>query len=306
MKKIAHSTISYAIAFVLLWNSGFIGAEYGLPFTGTFTLLFWRYTVLSLLLFAYLTMRKRWVWYDTNTLAHTSLVGILAHGVWLSCALLALERDVPAGIVALVVALQPLVTGALSGLVVGERTSVSQWLGLIVGFLGVAIAVGTRIQLNSEASAVAYFIPFGSVVAITIASLLQRRRETSSQHHPSPSLAETLFFQSFATTVVLAIPAITVENLAIQWNFPLVATLSWLILGVSLASYAFMWLLLSRLDATRVASLFYLGPPVTMVMAWMAFGDIPQPADILGLVVVTVGVLLVQLPLGKMLRRKTK
>jgi drug/metabolite transporter (DMT)-like permease len=136
--------------------------------------------------------------------------------------------------------------------------------------------------------------------------LLQRRRETSSQHHPSPSLAETLFFQSFATTVVLAIPAITVENLAIQWNLPLVATLSWLILGVSLASYAFMWLLLSRLDATRVASLFYLGPPVTMVMAWMAFGDIPQPADILGLVVVTVGVLLVQLPLGKILRRKTK
>lgn len=293
MQNLTQSTFSLAIAFVLLWNSGFIGAEYGLPYTGTFTLLFWRYTVLSLLLLIYLTLNNKLVLHDLNTVSHTSLVGILAHGVWLSCALLALEQNVPAGIVALVVALQPLATGAFSGLIAGERTKLWQWLGLIVGFLGVAIAVGTRIQLNNEVSALGYFIPFGSVIAITIASLLQRRREISPKRYPSLSVANTLFYQSLATTLVMAIPAVTVEELMIQWKPPLIGTLTWLILGVSLGAYALMWQLLSRLDATRVASLFYLGPPVTMVMAWIAFGDIPQIGDLIGLVVVTAGVLLV-------------
>jgi len=294
MQNLIQSNVSLAIAFVLLWNSGFIGAEYGLPYTGTFTLLFWRYAVLSLLLFIYLRINKNFVWHPFSTVAHTSLVGILAHGVWLSCVLLALEQDVAAGIVALVVALQPLATGAFSGLIAGERTSLSQWLGLIVGFLGVAIAVGTRIQLNNEVSPIGYFLPFGSVITITIASLIQRRRETSPQSYPSVSVANTLFYQSFATTLVVAIPAVTVEELIIQWNLPLIATLTWLILGVSLAAYGLMWQLISRLDATRVASLFYLGPPVTMAMAWLAFGDIPQMADLIGLVIVTAGVLLVQ------------
>lgn len=288
------NSVSRAIAFVLLWNSGFIGAEYGLPFTGVFTLLFWRYLLLTVVLFLYLKASHRWLVPDRATTFHTALVGFLAHGVWLSCALLGIQQGVPAGIVALVVALQPLATGALSGMIVGERASFSQWFGLTIGFLGVAIAVGTRLELNNSASTIGYFIPFGSVIAITFASLLQRRREISPHHHTPLSVSQTLFYQSLATSIILFFPAIAVERLTIQWNVPFIATLTWLIVGVSLGAYAFMWQLLSELDATRVASLFYLGPPVTMVMAWLAFGDIPEPTDIVGMGVVIVGVSIVQ------------
>lgn len=287
-------TISRAIGFVLLWNSGFIGAEYGLPFTGTFTLLFWRYLLLTLVLFCYLKASGYFVIPDRATVFHTALVGVLAHGVWLSCVLLSLEQDVPAGIVALVVALQPLATGALSGMMVGERANFWQWLGLTIGFLGVAIAVGTRLELNNSASTIGYLLPFGSVIAITFASLLQRRRDISPLNYPHLSVGQTLFYQSLATAAVLFFPAIGVEQLTIQWNVPFVATLTWLILGVSLGAYALMWQLLSALDATRVASLFYLGPPVTMGMAWLAFGDVPEITDIIGLGVVIVGVFFVQ------------
>lgn len=290
------TTVIYAIVFVLSWNSGFIGAEYGLPYSGTFSLLFWRYLILSCLLLLYLLVMKQFIWRDKATLAHTALVGALAHGVWLSCVLLALEQAVPAGVVALVVALQPLVTGAFSGLIAGERVSVTQWLGLIVGFCGVAIAVGSRMQLDTEVSAFSYILPFGSVIAITIASLLQRRRELLPHLYPSLPITETLFYQSVATMVLLALPAALWEQFSVQWTLPFIATLSWLILGVSVGAYGLMWLLLVRLDATRVASLFYLGPPVTMVMAWFAFGDVPQMADLIGLAVVIVGVLLVQWP----------
>ena len=287
------ATIALATGFVLLWNSGFIGAEYGLPYTGPFTLLFWRYLALTLVMALYLLAKKRFRWVGWKIAAPNMLIGVLAHGVWLTCVLLALNYKVPAGIVALVVALQPLATGALSGLVTGERTDPLQWMGLILGFMGVALTVTFRMNFDSYTSVFGYLIPLGSVIGITAASLIQRRMEIKKGLNKLP-LDLALFYQSAATTLALALPAIFTENLATRWESEFIYTMVWLVLAVSLGAYAFMWRLIERIDATRVASLFYLGPPVTMFMAWLAFGDQVQPMDIAGLAIVFVGVLLTQ------------
>lgn len=292
------STILLAIAFVLLWNSGFIGAEYGLPYTGPFTLLFWRYLALTLILFGYLLIRQRFRWLGWAKAAKNMTVGILAHGVWLSCVLLALNLNVPAGIVALVVALQPLATGAFSGIVTGEHTPLHKWLGLIIGFCGVALTIFSRIDFTDTGSVFGYLIPLGSVIAITVASLIQRRTALNQEQQKNP-IDLTLFYQSLGTMIALTFPAIFVENLETQWADEFIYTMLWLIFAVSLGAYAFMWMLIKRIDATRVASLFYLGPPVTMLMAWIAFGDILLIMDIIGLIVVLIGVLLTQLKFKK-------
>ena len=288
-------TIGLGLLFVLLWNSGFIGAEYGLRYTGPFTLLFWRYSVLSAMLLFYLGIRGRLRWPGLDMIKHACLVGVLAHGVWLVCTLLALEQHVPAGIVALVTALQPLTTGAFSGLAVGEQTSLRQWLGLVLGFFGVVIAIGARLVLKDAAPAFAYLLPFGSVAGITIASLFQRRH-TISMQISRLDLDISLFYQSLATMLAVAVPAVVGESLATEWTQPFLATMLWLIVAISLGAYGVMWLLLERMDATRVASLFYFSPPVTMVMAWLAFGDTVRGTDLLGLLVATAGVLLVMAP----------
>jgi len=280
------------LLFVFLWNSGFIGAEYGLPFAGPWSLLFWRYATLTSLLGLALLLSGRLTWPGKRAVGHASLVGVLAHAVWLGCVLVSLDMGVPAGIVALVTALQPLLTGALSGPVPGERTDARQWLGLLLGFAGVVIAVGARLSLDATTPALGYLIPFGSVVGITIASLLQRRwAQAGTSAHLS--LGPTLFYQSAATTLALLVPAWLVEGFAAQLAPPFLATMAWLIVAVSLGAYWTMWRLLARQDATRVASLFYLSPPVTMVMAWAAFGDGLIPTDVAGLAVAGVGVLLV-------------
>ncbi len=281
-------TALLALLFALSWNSGFVGAEYGLRYAGPLTLLFWRYLALTLLLVAYLAARGRLRWPGAAGAGHAALVGVLAHGVWLGCVLVALEHDVPAGIVALVVALQPLITGVFSGPVTGERTSPSQWLGLIVGFSGVAIAVGARLQLDGQASVLGLLAPFGSVVAITLASLLERRSALRHEHRLPVDSA--LFYQSVGTVFALALPALLIEQLATAWTPTFLAAMAWLTLAVSLGAYGLMWVLLARTDATRVASLFYLGPPVTAVMAWLAFGDTLMPSDWLGMLVVGAGV----------------
>jgi len=280
------------LLFVLLWNSGFIGAEYGLPYTGPWSLLFWRYLALAGLLGLWLAVRGRLAWPGRRAAGHTAVVGILAHGVWLGCVLVALDLGVPAGIVALVTALQPLLTGALSGPVLGERTDARQWLGLVLGFAGVVIAVGARLSADAATPALGYLIPFGSVVAITIASLMQRRwaQIGASTHLP---LDTTLFWQSAATALALLPLAWGLEGFAVEPAAPFLATMAWLIVAVSLGAYWAMWRLLHRDEATRVASLFYLSPPVTMLMAWAAFGDGLILTDVIGLVVAGAGVMLV-------------
>ncbi len=288
------NTLLLAAGFVFLWNSGFIGAEYGLPYTGPYTLVFWRYLALTIVMLLYLLIRKRFRWVGWRVAALNMLIGILAHGVWLICVLLALDNQVPAGIVALVVALQPLTTGALSGLVTGERTYFIQWIGLILGFVGVTLTVSYRIDFGNYQSIFGYLIPLGSVLGITAASLIQRQMEIFTNTSKIP-IDLTIFYQSLGTAIVLLLPAAFVENLSVHWEPEFIYAMVWLILGVSLAAYALMWCLIERLDATSVASLFYLGPPVTMLLAWIAFGDKVKLMDIVGLSVVFVGIVLTQI-----------
>lgn len=279
------------IGFVLLWNSGFIGAEYGLPYTGPFTLVFWRYLALTILIGLYLLVKRRFEKISLSVVSYNMFVGFLAHGVWLTCVLLSLDQGVPAGIIALVVALQPLVTGVFSGIAVGEPTPFHRWMGLIIGFGGVALTVLSRIDFQTPESIFGYLIPLGSVVAITAGTLIQRKLDISSTNYHLP-LDLTLFYQSLSTVLALAIPAIFWEKLETQWEPEFIYAMIWLTVGVSLGAYALMWRLLERMDATRVASLFYFGPPVTMLMAWVAFGDTLTMTDIIGLAVVLAGILL--------------
>lgn len=285
------TTILIAVAFVFFWNSGFIGAEYGLPYVEPYTFLFWRYCGVTLVIMLYLLARNRLRWVGTGVAMSNGIVGVLAHGIWLGCVLLALHHGVPAGIVALVVALQPLATGALSGVVTGEPTPLYRWIGLVIGFTGVAVTVTARMDFSSTESMFGYLIPFGSALSMTAATLIQRRLEIKDRTYRLP-VDLSLFYQGLATMLVLAVPAVLCEGLSTRWEMPFIWTMGWLVVAVSLGAYALMWMLISRMDATRVASLFYLGPPVTMLMAWAAFGDTLQIYDVIGLVIVLSGVIL--------------
>lgn len=286
------------IGFVLLWNSGFIGAEFGLEYAGVYTLMAWRYWLLAALLAVLLTLRKQLHWPGIRPTGLTAVVGLFAHGVWLSCVMISLQIGIPAGIVALVVALQPMSVAALSGRMTGEPTSSRAWLGLIVGFFGVLIAVMGQARLADGISPWMYLVPFGSVIAFTIASLLQRWIEVKSPGDHLP-VGTALFYQAIATAALATVPALWLENMSARWSAEFFAIQAWLVLAVSFGAYGLMWLLIERMDATRVASLFYLGPPVTMLMAWIAFGDTLTTSDLVGLAVTATGVLLVYRPVAK-------
>lgn len=272
--------------FVLFWSSGFVGAKFGLDYSGTFTILFWRYLLVVFVLGALVTIRGQWQRMLPRDLVRHAAVGALAHAGWLAAVFGAIDLGLSAGLVAFLTALQPIMTGAFSAQITGEPVAKREWAGLVLGLVAVAIVIGDGISLGG--SIVAHVLPILAVMSITVAALVDRSATVSGES-PVPLLL-VKFLHSVASLAVLTPLAVGLEGLEAEWNRNLVYAVVWLALFGSLAAYGLMFVLLRRLPATRVASLTYLSPPVTMVMAWMFFGETLTFTHAIGLGVAAVSV----------------
>ncbi len=281
-----HSTPLLCGLFVVLWSSGFVGAKFGLDYAGTFTILFWRYLIVVIVLAAVVTLAGQWQSIPKRSLARHMCVGALAHAIWLASVLGAIDLGLSAGLAAFITALQPIMTGALSARMTGEKVLAWQWVGLALGLLAVAIVIGDGLALGG--SAAAYLLPFVAVIAITLATLIDRNATIDGDN--SVAIALVTFWHCAASLIVLTPLAIGLEGLKATWSVELVFSITWLALVVSLAAYGLMFVLLRRLPAAQVASLTYLSPPVTMVMAWVLFEEMLTVAGVVSLMVAAVAV----------------
>lgn len=274
--------------FVVLWSSGFVGAKFGLDHAGTFTSLFWRYLLVTVIMALFVTLARQWQRIPRSVIGRHMLVGALAHAGWLVAVLGAIDLGLSAGLAAFITALQPILTGALSARMTGERVSGKEWAGLGLGLVAVALVIGDGIALGG--AVVAHLLPFLAVIAITIASLIDR--SGTLKEEKSVSILLVTFLHCLASFLVLAPLAVGLEGLEATWSGSLVFAIVWLAIVVSLAAYGLMFVLLRRLPASQVASLTYLSPPVTMIMAWMAFDEVLSMLGIIGLGIAAVAVFL--------------
>ena len=278
--------------FVILWSSGFVVAKYSLGHSGAFTVLFWRYLLVVIVLALLVTLSRQWQQIPPRHLTRHMAVGVLAHAVWLAAVLYAIDLGLSTGLAAFITALQPIMTGALSARMTGERVTAREWAGLALGLMAIAIVIGDGIAFGG--SLLAYALAFVAVIAITLASLVDRGATVEDKQLPSvgehqrgnadPLLLIT-FWHCTASLLILAPLAISIENLDADWNGSFIFSVAWLALVVSLGAYGLMFLLLRRLPAARVASLTYLSPPVTIFMAWLVLGETLTLTGFIGLVV---------------------
>lgn len=267
-----------------------MGAKFGLGYSGTFTLLFWRYVLVTLVLGVMVMIFRAGKKLPINRLGRHALVGALAHAGWLSAVLGAIDLGLSAGIAAFITALQPLMTGALSARMTSERVTAREWTGLVLGLLAVALVIGRGASL--QGSWIAYLLPMLAVAFISIGSLIDRRAEVSAKVEESsrdPILLVT-FIHCLASLIVITPIAFWIEGFEANVTPGFVFSVAWLALVVSLAAYGLMFVLLRRLSAPRVASLTYLSPPVTMVLAWLIFQETLTVIDIVGLAIAGIAV----------------
>ncbi|WP_371018034.1 DMT family transporter [Pseudalkalibacillus sp. JSM 102089] len=272
-----------AVGFVIMWSSGFIGARLGTAEASSMTVLMWRFIVASLILASW------WLWKHRKKLSIKSvitqaLIGLFAQGVYLYGVFLSVENGVSAGTSNLITTLQPIAVAALAGPLLKESTSLKQWSGLLSGIAGVLFVVYGDLGTSSQVPLWAYGLSFLAMMSLVFATLFEKTRKNTVSiidALPIQTLISALLFSIVAFSTGKASPPITVEF----WG-----AVAWVAVLSTIGGYGFYWWNLKLGSITRVSSLLYLTPPVTMIWSFLMFGDRIGLLTIMGMLLCLLGV----------------
>ena len=272
--------------FVLIWSTGFVVARYGMPHAQPLTFLVFRY-VLSVLAFglwialagaAWPRGRRQW--------AHLALTGVLMHAGYLGGVWCAVKAGLGAGMVALIVGLQPVLTALwLSARGSSHRVTPQQWAGLLLGVAGLLLVLWNKLQLG-QAQAGNVALALLALASITAGTLYQKR-------WVEPCDVRTANAVQLLAALLVTLPLALLEPWQFDLHPDLIAALAWSVLVLTLGGSSLLYMLIQRGAATAVASLMYLVPPCTALMAWWLFGETLSALVLAGLALTAAGVALV-------------
>ena len=274
-----------------LWSTGFIFTKLGIPYAEPLTFMAIRFAiVLPLMVGLALIMRAAWP--SRTEAGHSLVVGALLHGLYLGGVFIAFAEGVPAGVAALIVCLQPVLTATAVGAVLGEQVRPVQWLGLVLGLAGVAMVLWRKMGLDggleAEGSLVGYGFAALSLLGITASTIYQKR--FCADVHP----ASGGVYQYAAAGVLVTAGAALTETWRVDFTAPeFLASLFWLAVVLSIVTVWLLMIMIRRGAASKVASLFYLVPAFVAFFAWLLFDETLGPLALAGMAVAVLGVALV-------------
>lgn len=276
---------SVSALFIFFWASGFVAAKYGLPYAEPFTLMAARFVVATAIMVpACFILKATWPKPLSKAL-HIMIAGLGIQVCYLAGVYYGLWLGVSTGVTAIVVGLQPLLTGVLAGFVLRERVSRNNWIGLVLGFIGLALVVWDRIVSPTD-TLWGLGALIGALIGITLGTLYQKKFCGSFDIRTGVAL------QTIVSCIVMLGLAASFETMEIKWTADFIFAVLWSAVGLSvIASCLFYWLI-QRGAATRVTSLMYLSPPTTALMGWAMFSEVMSWIAIAGMVVAMAGVAL--------------
>jgi drug/metabolite transporter (DMT)-like permease len=280
----ARRLLAFPMLFVVLWSTGFIAAKYGLAYAPPLTFLLYRFVLVAALM-GVVAVATHASWPATRAeVAHVVIAGWLVHGVYLGGVLVAIANGMSAGMAAMLVGLQPIVTVVLARGFLGERVVPRQWLGLALGLVGVCLVVWHKVAFTDDATALAAI--FLALAGISVGTLYQKRYCS----HVDLRCGAVIQFTSCA--IVYAPIVFLFERAPVRWTAELLFALSWSVVVLSVGAISLLYWLLRHGGASNVAGLFFLVPAVTAVMAWLLFDETLGVLAVAGMALIRVGVAL--------------
>jgi len=274
------------LLMVALWSTAYIGTKLSLFYGEPLTLIMWRCLLTgSVMLSVCLVMRVPWP-RDFKSIAITAVIGILVNVGFLGGSYLAIDRQVSPGVVSLVTGMQPLLTAVIATPFLGERAGPRQYLGLVIGFAGVVLVMLNKIDLGSVQLYGAGFAVV-ALLGITVATLLQKRFVSDLD------LRTGMAIQFLSATLVLGVLASGLETMDVQVTSGFILVTVWLSFGVSIGAVALTYQMIRRDEVAKVASLFYLVPPVVAFIGHFIFEETYNIYSIIGMLVALTGVFIV-------------
>jgi drug/metabolite transporter (DMT)-like permease len=280
--------------FVLIWSTGFIVAKFGLPFAPPLTFLLIRY-FLSIICFLVWIWLSRAIWpTDKKQWLHLAATGVLVHAGYLGGVWIAIKGGMGSGLTALIVGFQPVLTALWLTWMNTDKSGAStlpavtkrQWLGLLVGLVGLLLVVARKFGTTSEVTLLTFSATVVALLCITAGTLYQKRFVSAAD-------VRTANVIQLGAALMVTLPFAMLETEAITWNASFVGAMAWAVLALTLGGSSLMFMLIQRGAATAVTSLLYLVPPTTALMAWLLFDEAITAITILGIVLTAIGVSLV-------------
>ncbi|XQY92237.1 DMT family transporter [Metabacillus sp. HB246100] len=277
-----------AVGFVVMWSSGFIGARLGTAEASSMTILMWRFIVAAIVLGGW------WIWRQRKKLSmkaviSQSLIGLFAQGGYLYCVFLSVEHGVSAGTSNLITALQPIVAAALAGPILKESTTMKQRWGLVLGIIGVLFVVYEDLRAGAHVPLWAYALSFFAMVSLVGATLYEKGQQTTID------LVDALPIQTVISALLFTTIGFVTDNAIPPATTGFWLAVAWLAGFSTIGRYGFYWLNLKLGSVTRVSSLLYLTPPVTMWWSFLMFGDRIGFLTIVGMIICLLGVLVIRM-----------
>lgn len=280
----ALAAASLPLLFILLWSSGYVAGKLALAHTGPLTLLTLRFGLAAVVLIS-LALATGAPWpHRASAWGHLAVVGLLMQVLHFSCIYFALQWGLSAGVAGLMIGLMPLATALGAHLWLAESLGTRQALGLLGGLAGVALVVAEKPLAGAWP---AYGAAALGLLGLVAGTLYQKRFCAHMDLRTGSAI-------QFAASSLALLPfALAFETMKITWSGEFIFALAWLCVVLSLGAITLLYILIRRGAAARVASLFYLVPPCTAVVAWFLFGERLSALAWAGMALVALGVALV-------------
>lgn len=277
------------IIFVFLWSTGFIGAKLGLPYIEAATFLTVRFVAVLTILAVFMLSFKVKFKAEKSDISEAMIAGALMQGVYLLGVFNAIQYGLSAGLTALIVAMQPILTALIVRRIFRERLAPRQWLGVVIAFIGVSMVLSHKIgayELGESLSFMGLMWVVLALFGITAGTIYQK------SHKSQMPLSAVNFWQNMGAMVVVVIFALLYDSGEIEWSGELIFALSWLVIVLSVVAYYLLFMLIKANSANKTASLFFLVPGMTAVWGWLLFGETLGWFEIVAIVIASYGVLL--------------
>lgn len=278
--------VASPVIFLLLWSSGFVFLKIGLQYADPLTFLALRYACVVAFLLLVCIWRRPDFRIRASEWGSLLMVGLLIQAGYFSFTYLSLKYGLSAGAVALITSQQPILIGLFAPVIAHERVGCRQWVGLILGVAGAVIVI-----LSKSSVAVTSTLGLGfallALLSMTGGTLWEKRFGVQVD-------AVTANLVQYAVGLVICAPlAFLLEPMHVQWTPGLFGSLTYLVLGNSLLAISLLLAMIRRGEASRVSALFFLVPPMTAVIAFVALRETLPALAIPGMCLAAAGIYLV-------------
>ena len=272
----------FPLLFVFFWSSAFVSGQIIVQSASPFASLSFRFVIVAFGFLLFALAFKEKIFVKSSLVLQSSVTGIFFHGFYLGGVFFSYSVGLSATLSALIVGLQPVLTNILSGPILKEKVTSTQWIGIILGLIGTVFVIG--LDIGKSIPILGVVASMVALIGATTATIWQKKFTNSL------SLSANNFYQALAAAIFLFFVSLFFEISYINFTTSFILSMGWQIIMVSFGAFTILMYLIKTGTASKTSNLFFLVPPTTAFMAWLVLNEELLRNDIIGLIITAIGV----------------